>query len=435
MNHPQRLLIALLCLLWLNACSAEQAEIIPTYAPTDDQLGTQIAQQSLPTDVSTQVHTPTATETVTPSPTLTLTPTVTASPTATLTPTETATETATHTVIPSSTPTATIQPMNIVALATPTALAGSPPVPTRIPSVVPLPLNASPTQIVVGVPTLAPTLAPGVFPTNTPRFSPTPTVIPGDHFWFWRPFPRDPSGQVNDAPARGYVYGSSAGGSLPLHHGLDIQNPTGTFVQSIGSGSVFFAGPDLDTLFGPQSDFYGNVVVIEHDFLAPDGRRLYSVYGHLSRMNVAMGDIVEYGQNIGSVGSEGVAIGPHLHLEIRIGNPYDYYSTYNPELWVRPWDNYGVLAARIIGPDGQPVKGVRLELIGRGSFLSGWTYGSETVNPDPYFQENFAMGDIRAGQYDLKVGEIRNIVYRDVVTVEAGVVTFIEIQLDEIPAP
>jgi murein DD-endopeptidase MepM/ murein hydrolase activator NlpD len=304
------------------------------------------------------------------------------------------------------------------------------------PSAVPVLTNITPTatQVVISVPTLAPTLPPGLLPTLTPRVSPTPTLMPGDHLWFWKPFARDITGQIKDFASRGYAYGSTANG-LQLHHGIDIENPTGTPVQSIGSGRVFYAGGDQQVQFGPAFDFYGNVVVIEHDYLAPDGRKIYSLYGHLSRVLVATGDAVGFGSQIGSVGAEGVALGAHLHLEIRLGDPYDYYSTYNPELWIYPWEGYGIFAARVTGPDGQLVPNVRIELIGGGAYLAGTSYASDLVNPDPYYGENLVIGDIRAGQYDFKVGEIRDVLYRGVVQIEAGRVTLVNVQLATLPPP
>jgi len=279
-----------------------------------------------------------------------------------------------------------------------------------------------------------PTLEPGVIPTNTPRFTPSPTLIPGDHLWFWRAFPRDTNGGVSDAPARGYAYGSAAGGGLPVHHGIDIQNTVGTPILSIGSGTVFYAGPDIDTPFGPQPDFYGNVVVVEHDVLAPNRQKIYSLYGHMSRVEVERGEQVGFGTVLGSVGSEGVALGPHLHLEVRLGDPFDYNSTVNPELWITPFERFGLLAARVTGPDGELVQGVRIELAGRGSFFSGWTYENGNVNPDPWYGENFVIGDIRAGVYQLKVGEARNVVWTQDVEIVGGVVNLFEIQLEELPA-
>lgn len=298
-----------------------------------------------------------------------------------------------------------------------------------LPSVVPLPLNPTPTQLLITAPTLPPTALPGIFPTNTPRFTYTPTPVAGDHLWFARPFARDPSGQISDTPARGYAYGSTGGG-LQLHHGIDIQNPTGTQVLSIGNGRVFYAGDDLSVIFGPAPDFYGNVVVIEHDYLSPSQQRIYSLYGHLSRVLVATGDSVGYGSVIGAVGSEGVALGPHLHLEIRLDKPYDYYSTVNPELWITPWEGFGIFAARVTDPNGNLIPNVRLELIGSGVFMAGTTYASDLVDPDPYYGENIVIGDLRRGQYDLKVGEIRNILYKTVVQIEPGRVNVLDIQLE-----
>ncbi len=314
---------------------------------------------------------------------------------------------------------------------TPTVgVVGSTHTPTRVPSVVPIHVNPTPTQGFVGVPTQVPTLPPGVFPTNTPRFTATPALIPGDHLWFWRPFPRDTSGQINDMPARSYAYGSTGGGGLQIHHGVDTQNPVGTQVQAIGHGEVVYAGDDLTIIFGRHLDFYGNLVIIEHDYLAPNNERIYSLYGHLSRVMVATGQRVVAGEVVGAVGAEGVALGAHLHLEIRLGDPFDYNATVNPQLWTLPWPNHGVLGARITGPEGELLQGVRVELIGRGEFITGYSYESESVNGDPWLQENLVIADLRAGEYELKVGEVRNILHRETVTIEEGIVTMLHIQLD-----
>lgn len=432
-------LILVVLMILLGACASNNDKD-DTAPPTQDDLATAIAAQSSPTGIATEEGTPTttpsatltatATYTQTPIPTETATATVTASPTVSETPsvTPSTTSTLTATAPPTDAASPTVSPTQVVIAAAPT---DAPPTetPRFLPSVVPLVKNPSPSPITIGVPTDIPTNMPGIIPTNTPRLSPTPTAIPGDHMWFWRPFERDPSGRVSDAPSRGYSYGSTAGGGLQVHHGIDIENPTGTTVRSIGEGRVFHAGGDLETIFGPRPDFYGNVVVIEHDVLSPDRRPIYSLYGHLSRVTVETGQEVGFGEAIGAVGSEGVAFGPHLHLEIRLGNPFDYGATYHPELWIAPFQNFGVLAGRIVDANGELVPGQRVELIGRGSFIPGWTYESDSVNSDPYYGENFVLGDIRSGQYDLKVGEVRNILYRDVVFIEAGVVNFIEIQL------
>ena len=193
----------------------------------------------------------------------------------------------------------------------------------------------------------------------------------------------------------------------------------------------FYAGDDLTVLFGPKADFYGNVIVIQHNFMSADGRPVYSLYGHLSSIDVEAGETVTRDQTIGGVGAEGVAFGPHLHLETRVGDPYSYYATYNPELWVEPWRGYGVFAGRILDVNGQPLIGMRLELIGEGHYFTGWTYGDTNVNSDPYFGENIVIGDMPAGTYDIKVGEIRNVKYRGVITINPDQTTFYEIQLSQ----
>lgn len=299
--------------------------------------------------------------------------------------------------------------------------------------IIPAPtVTATTSGVLISPPTVLFTPTPSPIPTNTPRptvMSGTLAPVPGDHFWLSRPFAYDPDGVIKDYPARGYAYGSSANNSLQIHHGIDIENPTGTWVRAVSDGEVFFAGTDLSVQFGPRPDFYGNLVVIKHDITSAEGRDLFTLYGHLSDIDVETGQRVKSGETIGAVGATGVAFGAHLHLEVRIANPYDYYSTYNPELWIQPWQGFGVFAARIVDQNGQPVPGVRVELIGQGRYFPGWTYGDVTVNGDPYLQENIAIGDMPAGEYDIKVGEIRFTRYRGKITIEAGQTNFYEIVL------
>ncbi|MBW2722729.1 MAG: M23 family metallopeptidase, partial [Deltaproteobacteria bacterium] len=59
--------------------------------------------------------------------------------------------------------------------------------------------------------------------------------------------------------------------------------------------------------------FHGKAVVIDH------GWGLYSMYFHLSQLNVAKGDFVGKNAVIGLAGSTGRATGPHLHWGIRLG--------------------------------------------------------------------------------------------------------------------
>jgi murein DD-endopeptidase MepM/ murein hydrolase activator NlpD len=91
------------------------------------------------------------------------------------------------------------------------------------------------------------------------------------------------------------------------HLGVDYAAPTGTSVRSVGDGVVEFAG---------VQNGFGNVVKIKHQ------GQTSTVYGHLSKINVHLGQPVSQGQNIGQVGMTGWATGPHLHFEYRVAGAY-----------------------------------------------------------------------------------------------------------------
>ena len=57
---------------------------------------------------------------------------------------------------------------------------------------------------------------------------------------------------------------------------------------------------------------YGNMVEVDH------GNGLATRYGHLSEIDVKVGQVVHIGQTIGEIGSTGRSTGPHLHYETRI---------------------------------------------------------------------------------------------------------------------
>lgn len=86
------------------------------------------------------------------------------------------------------------------------------------------------------------------------------------------------------------------------HAGVDIAAPRGTPIPAAAAGTVVFAG---------RRGGYGNLVEIEH----ADGRR--TRYAHTDRILVTVGDEVQDGQPIATVGSTGRSTGPHLHFEIK----------------------------------------------------------------------------------------------------------------------
>ena len=87
------------------------------------------------------------------------------------------------------------------------------------------------------------------------------------------------------------------------HLGTDFAAPTGTPARTIGDGVVSFAG---------VQNGYGNVVFVKHK------NNHETVYAHLSKVLVRVGQNVSQSDTIGLVGSTGWSTGPHLHLEFRV---------------------------------------------------------------------------------------------------------------------
>lgn len=92
-----------------------------------------------------------------------------------------------------------------------------------------------------------------------------------------------------------------------MHTGIDFRGERGEPVHATAQGTVAVAG---------WSGGYGNMVEIDH------GNGLTTRYGHLSQIDVHVGENVRIGQIIGLIGSTGRSTGPHLHYETRVnGEP------------------------------------------------------------------------------------------------------------------
>ncbi|APT92985.1 hypothetical protein CPHO_08890 [Corynebacterium phocae] len=101
-----------------------------------------------------------------------------------------------------------------------------------------------------------------------------------------------------------------------MHNGIDVANPVGTPIYAVMSGQVISSGP---------AQGFGHWIRIKHDNGA------VSVYGHMrgDSLLVNVGDRVEAGQQIASIGNEGHSTGPHLHFEI---HP-DGATPADPQAW------------------------------------------------------------------------------------------------------
>jgi murein DD-endopeptidase MepM/ murein hydrolase activator NlpD len=104
---------------------------------------------------------------------------------------------------------------------------------------------------------------------------------------------------------------------LSFHPGVDLVAPTGTPILAAAGGRVIYAGPKAG---------YGNAVEIDH------GNGFVTRYGHASKIDVQVGQLVLPLDHIADVGSTGRSTGPHLHFEVLVGgapvNPADYLALF-----------------------------------------------------------------------------------------------------------
>lgn len=98
--------------------------------------------------------------------------------------------------------------------------------------------------------------------------------------------------------------------------GVDFAAPAGDPVRAVAAGEVRFAG---------WFRGYGRIVILDH------GDGYFTVSGHLDRLDVAVGDALDEGDVLGTVGETGSLSGPRLYFEIRRGaEPLD------PARWLQP---------------------------------------------------------------------------------------------------
>ena len=213
-----------------------------------------------------------------------------------------------------------------------------------------------------------------------------------------------------------------------MHLGVEFVNPLGTPVYSAKSGVVVFAGADTEILVGPQLDYYGLVVIVAHPIESLAGRQVFTLYGHLENISVAAGQDVEDLTELGQIGSSGVALGPHLHFEVRVEDPYDHRMTRNPELWLQHYVDRGMIVGRIRDQAGQPVFGKRVSIRSDSVSRDVFTYEGEAVNSDPEWDEDFVVSDLPADDYQVIVlNDEGEIAFVGDVAVEAYRTTVVDI--------
>ena len=127
------------------------------------------------------------------------------------------------------------------------------------------------------------------------------------------------AGKINNE--FGFRRNPFGGRSYEFHPGMDIDGQRGENVIAPAGGTVIKAG---------WTGGYGNMVEIDH------GRGLTTRYGHLSKIDVSVGDTVTRGDLFAYIGSTGRSTGPHLHYELRLNdksiNPRHVLPPESPEL-------------------------------------------------------------------------------------------------------
>ncbi len=263
------------------------------------------------------------------------------------------------------------------------------------------------------------------------RQGPKDTIMPVNPrtIWFRRPIASTDNNFIDQT----YRYGSTMGGNFQQHQGVEFNNPDGTPVLAIGAGRVVYAGP---------AEQGALTVTIRHDTtIFAHGRRyrVYSTYYHNSVLRAKLGQRVARGAVIARVGNTGRATNDQIHLEIS-ASPTDSIEaivdslqrfppyTSNPELWIEPLPNTGIVAGQVFDAAGAPVPQARVYGIikrdpAETPFSFAETYGDK-AHPHPLYGEHFAVSDVPPGTYVVGTEIGGKKVFR-AVTVEAGKLSWV----------
>jgi peptidase M23-like protein len=120
------------------------------------------------------------------------------------------------------------------------------------------------------------------------------------------------------ADVRNYIYKGKKV-DQQVHLGFDLSDTQNAPVHVANDGRVVYAS---------DMGIYGNCVVVDH------GYSLQSIYGHMNRIDVKVGDMVKKDQSLGVAGATGLALGVHVHFSMQIDG-----VQINPREW---WDEHWI---------------------------------------------------------------------------------------------
>lgn len=269
---------------------------------------------------------------------------------------------------------------------------------------------------------------PGIPPVSfwRPPLYETPWALtPNDHFLFSRPVAAD---EVN-WPLADYRYGYFFPDTDIVHTGIDIDALRGTPVIAAAPGKVIWTGYGLYYGSYNEDDPYGLAVTILHDF-GWNNNQLLTVYAHMDRIDVEIGQKVDTGTQLGLLGNTGLTTGPHLHFEVRLASN-SFFRTRNPELWLAPPQGWGVLVGQLRESDYtfMSYQEVYVKKVNSDQLWMVRTYGPSSVNRDDYYQENLVLSDLPAGDYIVYFTHLGKY-YKKEVTIYPGTISYFTFQVN-----
>jgi murein DD-endopeptidase MepM/ murein hydrolase activator NlpD len=250
-------------------------------------------------------------------------------------------------------------------------------------------------------------------PVPTKEFFETEEPV---HQWMLRPVAPD---EQNDKDQT-YLYGSTMGGNFRQHQGNEYNDPEGVPLLAVDDGEIVYT----DTSIGHT--------VLKCDTKV-DTTTIYAHYHHQHEIFKKVGDRVNRGDRIGTIGKKGNVTNEHLHFEVAVSardSARDSISTTrNSELWVQPLPGCGTIVGNLVDRDGNNVPGARIYGITKPvptetPFSFAETYMGK-VHPSEIYGENFVIGDVPEGDYILTY-EFSSWKYK--VHVEPGKITRVRMQ-------